>query len=195
MQHIFGDGLEVAPEGDTVEDMLSYTCPRSATTFAGHHWIFDWDAANRVMACDDNPSADRDWSVFVLGSVTNHYGFAFFRPSQATRRRAGSSEDGILIEAAPLADAEKRALAIVGASADPDGLIAAWSDPTKTVHLPDIDCEVSHDALGEDVVLELIRETTGVDMDAFLEQPVQRVHTPREVSTSLRSLWDRLLGR
>lgn len=180
----YGTKRNLEPSAETVERVLypkdqkiAYACEQG-----GRAWIFDWPFVLNVF--DKGFAGGEDALFYLLQSTTNLYGFARYESGTERRRRAGSSDDGIYVDNGELDSAERREIVKLAGFADEAEALKVWMDSEHVLEGPDD--ELTHDALGEEIVFALMESHTGVrfdqpseEGDALFEKAVLSIKKPK----------------
>ena len=163
-----------------VEDILYPDNDKQAYACVYHDqaWVFDWPYV--MKSVEDGYKGEEDVDFYLLLSTTNLYGFAKYEKGKERRRRAGSSDDGFYADKGELVPAEREAVLRMADNVASDQILAAWTDANEIAEGPDD--ELTHDAMGEDVVFAVMEAQTrfrldraSQDSDKFIEKTVLEI--------------------
>ena len=179
----------------TEVDMLQALNPSRGQRYAIAHdrfaWICDWKVVERSFK---SPLAVHTAHSFMLLSTVNSYGFATARDGKFLRNRQGEADNGITVDIGTPTECER---ALVSRDAKPgqeDAAWQAWTNAEKTfdtqheitdaqgIRQTVIFDAITHDSIGESIVLGLMGELVGFRFDvdspaleAFWAAPVMRL--------------------
>lgn len=189
VDHIYGTPQHLEPSDVAVRDAIHPDGDaRYAIAHEGFAYIFDWALVTRALD-KPIPVKTRLWT-FALHSVVNLYGFSTQDAGVYERCRAGSSDDGILADFGAASPLERT---LVSAQAHPNeepDAWQAWCDDHSTFG---DDEPMKHDTLGEEVVLGLFEDLTGLRLD--LHAPATIAFMESRVTTLSADKPKSLLGR
>lgn len=185
---VLGHPVSLQDTALTVENILMDN-ETHACAINGQYWVFDWALIGDWI--DTPPLFGSPCVAFMLQSAVNAYGFSVSDGTQVLRKRVGD-ESGIHIDEGPLLHAEQIALAALTPAGNAGEALAAWSCEEKSFN--GAWDGMTHDAIGEDIVFAMMRETVGFSLDQesdklrrFETSPIQRV-------TEKKGLLSKLFG-
>jgi hypothetical protein len=191
---VYGKPQGLSPSGVGVDSALypeDWT-NRYALDFNGFGWVFDWELVERSFETPLKVQAPT-W-VFTLHSVVNSYGFTLYEKGRVVRSRWGSGDNGEMFEQGEPLAAERRIVASCAKPGHEAEAWAAWCDAEKTF-LSEYD-DVTHDQIGEDVIMQMIAEVAGFRIDRddplsiqFAESPVLAIEKERRSASPLSWLF------
>lgn len=198
VSQLYGTPRQLVACPETIDSAL-YPADQSiayAAAISAHALLFDWPLVLDVL--DNGFSGSADAQFYLLQSTTNLYGFAKYQSGRELRRRGGSADDGLYVNAGTPFDTERGALATLCRPDQKAQAWAAWNDPALTFDADDGET-YTHDTVGEEIVFAIMASDLGfrLDMDVpgyedIFDRPVLRVVSPAS-APSPRKWWQRKL--
>lgn len=153
VRQVYGSDAAVGPAQTSVMAALDPDRPY-ALTYAGHHWLFDWDKIENWLSA---PAISRGFhAVFALHETADFYAFAMYDNGDLGRLRIGTVNGGVISDVGPVLDPEIATIARLFGMDRLDEGLSYWYGNQPAQNGSD------HDWIGEQVVVDLIAYQTGI---------------------------------
>jgi hypothetical protein len=172
LEELYASPVTLEPS-DVLVDSAFYFYERLSQRFAWEHrglgWIVDWKLVESSFK-QPLKTTHPLWT-FGLQSTVNWYGMSQQAGGEFIRSKSGSSDDGIVTDVGEPGDVERQFVSAFSKAGEEDVAMAAWRDSEITFDGKYED--MTHDGMGEDVVLDLLEHVTGIPLG--LDRPESRV--------------------